>query len=55
VNYGQKNNLDNFWSRLSNIRVILSLETSKGVLKRFAHWEWDQNTNKERFKDLAEK
>ncbi|CAK67161.1 unnamed protein product (macronuclear) [Paramecium tetraurelia] len=29
--------------------------TAKGVLKRFAHWEWDQNSNKDRFKNLTDK
>ncbi|CAD8209669.1 unnamed protein product [Paramecium pentaurelia] len=32
-----------------------NMQTAKGVLKRFAHWEWDQNSNKERFKNLTEK
>ena len=31
------------------------MQTSKGVLKRFAHWEWDKNSNKERFKNITDK
>ncbi|CAD8211995.1 unnamed protein product [Paramecium pentaurelia] len=32
-----------------------NMQTDKGILKRFAHWEWDQNQNKERFKNLIDK
>ncbi|CAD8127544.1 unnamed protein product [Paramecium sonneborni] len=32
-----------------------NMQTAKGVLKRFAHWEWDQNSNKERFRNVTDK
>jgi hypothetical protein len=31
-----------------------SLNSSKRLLKRFAHWEWDQNTRAERLREISE-
>lgn len=31
------------------------LYNSKMILKRFAHWEWDSNTNQERLRELAQR
>ncbi|KAM3138020.1 hypothetical protein pb186bvf_009915 [Paramecium bursaria] len=46
-----------FWSNKQMRKYLKQTELlqSQRVLKRFAHWEWDYNSNKDRFRELSEK
>lgn len=33
---------------------FFSLQKSKRIIKRFAHWDWDKNTKTDNLKDISE-